>query len=194
MHTRKDGRWWPKQNYHCLRVELDLARRSDLSTAADARPIVLIRCGCFRPHDARWRSGRSAFYSADTIHSRKIPEPPGSVRVHQCVQTESDRSRNARPNCSVSGKAHNLGIFLLPSTSAGRRCQGCGLSVMMRVLVAILRQSWKTRTFFAHLIGPVLRSHSRSNHSSPSYSGCRVTPRLSRSAQRVFFSAAIWNW
>src|ERR1700693_4621042 len=30
-----------------------------------------------------------------------------------------------------------------------------------------------------------------SNHSSPSYSGCRVTPRLSRSAQKVFFSAAM---
>jgi hypothetical protein len=60
----------------------------------------------------------------------------------------------------VSSLTNQLDYFLLETPGfAGRRCQGCGLSVMMRVLVANLRQSWKTRTFFVHLIGPVLRLH-----------------------------------
>src|SRR5580692_8440149 len=58
MHTRKECRWWwAKQNYHCLHVETKSVKEKRFEqSGADARPIVWIRSGCFRPHGARWLS------------------------------------------------------------------------------------------------------------------------------------------
>jgi hypothetical protein len=63
----------------------------------DARPLVWIRSGRFRPQGQSWRPDRCAFYSTDTTRSRQISEQPGSVARACFGRNIAGRSSPAAP-------------------------------------------------------------------------------------------------